>query len=55
MGEATGKFMELGLERGRDQGDPGTCRQQQARLAQGNLAPPTSSTGRPSNLANIGK
>ena len=39
MGEATGKFMELGLERGRDQGDPGTCRQQQARLAQGNLAP----------------
>ena len=39
MGEATGKLMEVGLELGGDQGQPGTCRQQQARLAQGNLAP----------------
>ncbi|MNW66768.1 hypothetical protein D3C74_452700 [compost metagenome] len=39
MGEATGKLMEFGLELGRDQGQPGTCRQQKARLAQGDLAP----------------
>ena len=39
MGEATGKFMEIGVNGGRDQGQPGPRRQQQARLAQGDLAP----------------
>ncbi len=39
MGEATGKFMEVGFQLGGDQGQPGTGRQQQARLAQGHFAP----------------
>ena len=39
MGEAIGKLVEVGFQFGGDQSQPGTGRQQQARLAQGHFAP----------------
>ena len=39
MGETTGKFRKFRFKLWGDQGQPGTGCQQQARLAQGNLAP----------------
>ena len=39
MGETTGEFRKFRFKLRGDQGQPGTGRQQQARLAQGNLAP----------------